>query len=453
MNVFSRKEQISIAPLVIFRILFGLLTFFGTIRFMAKGWVYDLYISPDFYFGFYGFEWVKPFPSDWMYLPFILMLIGSFGIILGLFYRFSITLFFLSFTYVELLDKTNYLNHYYFVSLIAFLLIWLPAQRDFSLDIAWRKKPAQQLIPKFNIQILQFQLACVYVFAGIAKINSDWLLAAEPLSTWLQSHRDLPLFGEILSQKWVAYLFSWFGCFYDLFIVFFLLMNKTRPFAYFFVVVFHLLTAYLFPIGVFPYVMITLTLVFFSVNFHQGILDYLKKKLNYTSNASEIGKKSLKQIQTLYFVFVFYIFIQIIVPFRYILYPGELFWNEEGFRFSWRVMLMHKEGFAQFYIQDSKTGGEIEVSNKDYLTKRQEEQMSTQPDMIIQFAQHLQNIYDGKEVFINGQSFVIEDPKVSADVYVSLNGRPSQKMISKEVNLTQKPYNLAHRDWLEEFKN
>ena len=36
--------------------------------------------------------------------------------------------FFLAFTYVELLDKTNYLNRY-FVSLMALLLVFLPTRR------------------------------------------------------------------------------------------------------------------------------------------------------------------------------------------------------------------------------------------------------------------------------------------------------------------------------------
>ena len=151
MKYFNRNEQISIAPLVVFRLLFGLLTLFGTIRFLSKGWVDEMYIQPHLYFGFYGFEWVKTLPGDWMYLPFILMILGSLGIIFGFFYRWAAVLYFLSFTYVELLDKTNYLNHYYFVSLVAFLMIWLPANKNFSLDVAWRKKKSFVSIPKFNI--------------------------------------------------------------------------------------------------------------------------------------------------------------------------------------------------------------------------------------------------------------------------------------------------------------
>ncbi len=448
MSIYKFSDRISIAPLVVFRLLFGALTLYGTLRFILKGWVNELYIEPQFFFGFYGLEWVKPLSGSLMYLPFILMLLGSLGVLLGYYYRLSIVCFFLSFTYVELLDKTNYLNHYYFISLVAFLLIWLPANASFSLDAKLGKVSVRKTIPKFYIQILQFQLACVYVFAGIAKLNTDWLLQAEPLFTWLQSHRDMPLVGTFFSQKWTAYAFSWFGCAYDLFIVFFLLNNKTRPFAYFFVIAFHLITGWLFPIGVFPIVMIVLTLIFFSEDFHLTFIDKLKSILKYNEISNDSSETN-SNAKRLYNASILFVILQIVIPFRYLAYPGDLFWNEEGFRFSWRVMLMHKEGNATFYIRDKNTKGEIEIVNSRYLTKRQEEQMSTQPDMIIQFAHFLKNEFNDTVLVINNKKYRIENPSVHANVFVALNGRPSQKMIDKKIDLSRKEYNLQHRAWLE----
>lgn len=451
MSIYKISDRISIAPLVVFRLLFGALAFFGTLRFLLKGWVHELYIQPKIYFGFYGFEWVKPLVGNWMYLPFILMFLGAAGILLGWFYRISATLFFFAFTYIELLDKTNYLNHYYFFSLVAFILIWLPANGRFSLDVKFNRIKVRNLIPSYYVKILQFQLACVYVFAGIAKLNADWLFTAEPLFTWLQSHRDMPFFGTMFSQKWTAFAFSWFGCIYDLFIVFFLLNNRTRPKAYFFVIAFHLMTGWLFPIGVFPYVMICLTLIFFSTEFHEKIIRRLESwfKVEFKVRESEMNIRSNKN---LYFASILFIIIQIIIPIRHIAYPGHLFWNEEGFRFSWRVMLMHKEGLATFYIHDKNTNGEIEIDNKNYLTKRQEEQMSTQPDMIIQYAHFLKSEFQDTTLKIRSNNYRIQNPSVHADVYVALNGRTSQKMIDRKIDLSEKEYNLQHRNWLEPFK-
>ncbi len=446
--------SVSIAPLVIFRIIFGGMLTFGSLRFLSKGWVYDLYIQPKFYFGYLGFEWIKPLPGNWMYLPFGIFILSSIGVVLGSFYRWSTILLFLSFSYIELLDKSNYLNHYYFISLITFLLIFVPANRSFSLDLRWKFVTELKQIPMWNIGIFKFQLACVYIFAGIAKIESDWLIHAQPLKIWLQAHRDMPLFGKLLAQEWVAFLFSWFGCFYDLFIVFFLLITKTRPIAYTFVILFHLVTWYLLPIGIFPWVMIFSTLLFFSSLFHEQLVSRLKKIFPLKQKNSEAKfEEKIPTSKRVIILLAIYFTIQLVVPFRYLLYPGNLLWTEEGFRFSWRVMLMHKEGMATFYVTDKKTGGEIEVKNCDFLCATQADQMATQPDMILQYAAFLERKFKDSVLVIEGKKFKIESPKVSADIYVSLNGRPSQLFVSKKHDLTKIHYNLLHRDWLEPLKN
>ena len=424
---------------------------FGVLRFMSKGWVQQLYIDPQYFFGYLGFEWVKPLEGNWMYLPFILMVVAALGILLGAFYRVSAFLFFVCFTYVELLDKSNYLNHYYFVSLMSFLMILVPANRRFSIDSWMHPKIRQNKTEQWHIGILKFQLAVVYIFAGIAKINSDWLFEAQPLKIWLQAHHNIPVVGGFMQEEWLAYTFSWMGCLYDLFIVFFLLSNRFRPYAYFFVVFFHVVTWYLFPIGVFPWVMIFATLIFFSTKTHQKVLDWLEgifAKTNSETIAFSHPKKTPKALR--YFLIVF-IAAQLLIPFRYIMYPGDLFWNEEGFRFSWRVMLMHKEGYATFYLHDKATGRESEINNAKFLTQTQEDQMATQPDMILQYARILKEHYDGKTLKYGEHTFKIEDPAIYARIYVSLNGRPSQLFVDKKQDLASLPYNLKHRNWIEPF--
>ncbi len=450
-ELYSPYKQVSIAPLVMFRIIFGLLMIFGTTRFLLNGWVESLYIQPSFFFTYYGFDWVKPLSGYWMYLPFVLMLISALGITFAAFYRISTTLFFLAFTYVELLDKSNYLNHYYFVSLVAFIMIFVPANRFFSLDVRWKKTVAQPQVSRWSIDLLKFQLACVYVFAGIAKLHFDWLINAQPLSTWLQAHRDMPIFGSLLQEEWVAYVFSWFGCFYDLFIVFFLLWSKSRKIAYLFVVVFHLITWLLFPIGVFPWVMIFSTLIFFSTNFHQQALGLVSRIISSKINFENKTESTRSRNKLIPYFLIAYVSIQLLLPFRYALYPGNLFWNEEGFRFSWRVMLMHKDGLATFYVVDPETRGEIEIDNTDYLSEHQIDQMATQPDMILQYAHHLKSTFSDTTLHFGKNSFHLKNPEIRARVYVTLNGRKSQLFIDKKHDLSRIPYNLAHRNWLEAY--
>lgn len=448
----SFDKTIPIAPLIIFRIIFGALMLFGISRFMLNGWVEQLYIEPSHFFGYLGFEWVKPLKGNLMYLPFFLMILSALGILFGFLYRYSGALFFICFTYIELLDKSNYLNHYYFVSLMSFLMILVPANALFSIDSYLNPSIRRQETKQWHIGIVKFQLAIVYIFAGIAKLNSDWLFEAQPLKIWLQAHHNIPLVGGLLQEEWVAYTFSWFGCVYDLFIVFFLLSTRLRPFAYFFVVVFHILTWYLFPIGVFPWVMIFSTLIFFSNDLHTRILNRLQRLFPKKKELSLVFAPKNSTNRVLKYFLILYIIIQVVVPFRYALYPGDLFWNEEGFRFSWRVMLMHKEGHATFYLYDKKSGRESEIDNSKFLTQTQEDQMATQPDMILQYAQILKEHYNGKTLKYGDYIFPIEDPEIHAEIYVSLNGRPSQLFVAKKHDLTEFTYDLGHRDWVEPFK-
>lgn len=411
---------------------------FSVVRFVSMGWVQEFYVKPNFHFKYYGFSWVNTLPEYGMYAVFFLMLLSCLGILFGCFYRISAVVFFITFTYVELLDSTNYLNHYYFISLMAFIMIFLPAHKSFSLDVKYKWVKELKEVPQFYVLLPKLQLAIVYIFAGIAKLNYDWLINAMPLKIWLPAHSHLPIIGALLNYEIVAYLFSWFGAIYDLFIVFFLLNNRTRPYAYFFVIVFHVLTRILFPIGVFPYVMIMSTLIFFSEKFHVTVINKLKKIFNTKTTNSEYRAESYVNIR-LYVLFLFFFVLQILIPFRYLAYPGQLFWTEQGYRFSWRVMLMEKAGTAFFYIEDSKTNKRIEVDNKEFLTPNQEKMMATQADMILQYAHYLGKYYEAKG---------LEHPKVYVTSYVKLNGAGSRLYIDSTIDLMKISDGFHHKNWI-----
>jgi hypothetical protein len=275
-NITKRIQvPTSIAPLVTFRILFGALMAIGAIRFLYNDWVTRLYVEPNLFFKFYGFEWVKVLSENGMFVLLWIIVISAVMVMLGLFYRMAIVVFFCSFIYLELIDATNYLNHYYLVVLLAFLMIFLPAHRQFSLDV-WRKPFLKvSKVPKWMIGILIAQLTIVYTCAGLAKLNSDWLFEAMPLAIWLPEHQDLPIIGPLLKHKETAFLFSWFGALYDLTIAYFLLFRRTRILAYIAVVLFHVMTNVLFNIGLFPAIMITSTLIFFSGDSHEKVLGWI----------------------------------------------------------------------------------------------------------------------------------------------------------------------------------
>ena len=441
MNIYRylNKKQDS-SSLAIFRLGFGFLMLYSVIRIWSKGWIESLYLQPSFHFSYLGFEWVKPI-DNYTYLIFLVCAISSFFVAIGYKYRYSVILLFLSFTYIELMDKTTYLNHYYLVSLISFLMIFLPANASYSLDSFIRNK-SFKLIPKWNVDALKLMICIVYFYAGIAKINSDWLLEAQPLKIWLTSKYDLPILGNTIFQMdWIHIFFSWSGMFYDLLIAFILLNKNTRPFGFILVVLFHVMTAILFPsIGMFPYIMITCSIIFFEPETHKKILDrtfvIIKNPLNKIKSIKVYNYRNTKVVQTLMIVFFS---IQLLFPFRYFLYPGELFWNEQGYRFSWRVMLIEKKGFTEFKVVDSETSESFYVTNDKFLTEFQERQMSFQPDFILEYAHYIGDYYNK-----NG----LNDVQVYAESFVTLNGRLSKRFIDPNVDLMKEKRGFSNKKWI-----
>ena len=439
LSIYLNKKQDS-SSLAIFRLGFGFLMLYSILRIFFKGWIETLYIEPLFHFSYYGFEWVKPI-GYYTYIIFLVCAVSSFLVAIGYKYRLSIIVFFLSFTYIELMDKTTYLNHYYLVSLVSFLMIFFPANASYSVD-SIIKKIHYKSIPKWNVDSLKLIICIVYFYAGIAKINSDWLIDAQPLTIWLTSKYDIPIIGNTLFQMtWVHMIFSWAGMLYDLLIAFILLNRRTRPFGFFLVLIFHIMTAILFPaIGMFPYLMITCSIIFFDQETHKLILNKIlspfKKILNKINKIEVYEFKKEKIIQISLAIFFS---IQLLLPFRYFMYSGELFWKEQGYRFSWRVMLIEKKGFTEFKIVDGETSESFYVINSDFLTEFQERQMSFQPDFILEYAHYLGDHYNN-----NG----FNDVEVYAESFVTLNGRPSKRFVDPNINLMKEKRGFTDKKWI-----
>ncbi len=440
------NETTKAAPLAAFRIFFGFMMLISIIRFWSYGWIDKLYIQPRFFFSYYGFEFVKPLGS-FTYIIFAICGLAALAVALGFKYRLAIITFFLSFTYIELMDKTTYLNHYYFISLLSFLMIFLPAHAYFSIDAKHNQNLSYQYIPKWNIDSIKVLLIIVYFYAGLAKLNSDWLLHAMPLRIWLPSNYDLPLLGDFLQKTWVIYLFSWSGAIYDLTIPFLLLYKRTRIVAFVLVVIFHVLTRVLFPIGMFPYIMIVSALIFFDASVHEKILERIARLFKVSRKVFDNGKQLVwnPQIKKLTLSFlIFFFLVQVILPFRHIVYPGELFWTEEGYRFSWRVMLMEKAGYASFQVVDGVTGNKQTVDNSEFLTVFQEKQMATQPDFILEYAHFLKDTFETRG---------FSDVHVFIDSFVALNGRRSKRYIDPTVDLIKQSESFKHKNWILPFND
>ena len=431
-------SPVDIASLAAFRIFFGLLMAAAMVRFISKGWVRQLYVEPSFHFSYPGFEWIRPWPNLWMHAHFIVLALLAVGVACGFFYRICITLFFLGFIYVELIDQTAYLNHYYLISLLSGLMIFLPANRAWSFDALRKPQIRVDVIPAWMLNLLRFQVAVVYIFAGLAKFNSDWLFHAQPLRIWLPARSDLMLVGPWLNQVWVAYAASWFGAIFDSTIVFFLLNKRTRRPAYAFVILFHVATWMLFNIGMFPWIMIVAATLLFPADWPRfwisRISNFVSGKFNLIWMADRCKAATIanplrvlpgpKRSRSLWPV-ALYVMVQLALPLRSFFYSQPA-WTVSGFNCAWRVMLVEKSGYAEFHAFDPVTGRRWKLSPRDYLTRRQEIMMAQDPYLVRAMARRMAT--DLRE---HGFAHV----QVQVDSFATLNGRPSQRLINPHVDL------------------
>ena len=64
-------SPIDISILVYFRIIFGAIMFWEVLRYFDHDWITRYWIEPTFHFTYYGFDWVRPWPGELMYIHFI----------------------------------------------------------------------------------------------------------------------------------------------------------------------------------------------------------------------------------------------------------------------------------------------------------------------------------------------------------------------------------------------
>ena len=210
-------RPVSSASTTAFRVAFGILVVYSTVRFVARGWVEAFYLSPEHHLTFADFAWVRPLPGPLMYAHMGLLVALGVAITVGYRTRLAAGLFAVGFVYVELIDAGLYLNHYWFVTLAAVTLAIVPP-------------PCEGRVPAVTVWALRGQVAVVYVFAGIAKVNPDWLLEAQPMRLWLAARTDRPIVGTWLDEPFVAFACSWAGALFDLTIVGWLLWRRSRPY-------------------------------------------------------------------------------------------------------------------------------------------------------------------------------------------------------------------------------
>lgn len=408
------REESS-APLGLFRILFGLLVA-GELAYysLARPFMQVFYYDTVWHFSYPGFPDL-PFVNGVAMKAIVFLLGLSFvALAAGWYYRVVKWICCLGFAWLFFLERAAFLNHWYLTLLICVLLLWIPANCRFSLDVKFGNIAPSDRLPTWMRLAVVSLCGIVYFMSGLSKIEPDWIsgrtmnLVLQCLSGPIRQVPD-PQAADLLGA-WgilVLELAAWP----------LLLLRWTRIPMLILLLAFHLANLWMFTIGFFPVVMIVLTLLFVP-KWWPG-----SRSTTSTANPKLAKKPAVWGILVLFFA------LQLYLPLRHHFYPGNTLWTEEGRLFSWDMFLAFKGGEVTFVVQDQTSGSREEILPQEAgLTWGQSNKIFKSPDMILQFAHYL-----GDQRSENGSAV-----KVFARTTCSLNGRVSQPLVHQNLDLYER---------------
>lgn len=442
--LFTRIDN---SALIVFRVFFGFLITCEAWGALATGWVRRILVKPEFTFNFIGFDFLQTFPGPGpqMYGWFAVMGIFGVMVMLGYKYRMAIIGYAIMWTMVYLMQKTAYNNHYYLLMLLLWIMALLPANAAFSLDARFRESIRSFSMPRWVTVCIILQLWIVYTYASIAKLYPDWLDATVP-QILMRGRRDYRIVGDLLQERWVHWTISYVGILFDGLIIPLLLWKRTRRWAFFISIFFHLFNSVVFQIGIFPYMSLAFCVFFFDTKTIHSL--FLRSWKPYYTGKSETDVDSVKNRSTssipkygnyILYGFGLYFVIQALLPLRQHVIKDNVLWTEEGHRLSWRMMLRSKSGKVAFTMIDKATGKERILDYKKYLTVNQQRNIRSKPDIIWQFAQYVKR----------EQQALGKDVAIYVNCRVRVNGRPSKLLIDPKVDLASVAWDpVHHNEWV-----
>jgi hypothetical protein len=402
----------SSAPLGIFRILFGLMVA-GELAWywLARPFMQVYYFDTTFHFSYPGFPQL-PFLNGLGMKIFVVALAFCFLLFaFGLGYRIVKWICCFGFAYLFFLERAAFLNHWYLTLLICVLMLWIPANVRFSLDVKFGWTKPARTVPSWMRLLLVSLCGLVYLLSGLGKIEPDWI-SGRTMDLVLQSISGS--ISHVPDPEGIEILGAWGIILLELAAWPLLLLRRTRLPMLLLLLAFHLANIAMFTIGFFPLVMILLTLLF--------VADWWQENRNSTPEPvpQHWKRPVLRGLLVLFFA------LQIFLPLRHHFYPGNTLWTEEGRLFSWDMFLAFKGGEVSFVVQNQSNGSrEVVLPEEAGLTWGQANKIFKSPDMILQFAHYLGGQRSGNGTVV----------KVFANSSCSLNARISQPLVHQNLDL------------------
>lgn len=441
-------EPIPIDWLVVYRVVFGAAMFFYAATSLYYGVVTYHYAVSSFRVPYDYFEWIGPLDCSMViggaiweaeHLEYLVISIASIGIAVGLFYRVSAAVFGIVYLHLFLIDKCYFLNHYYLMALLGVMMPFLPAQRSASIDCWLRPEIAATSVPRWTQWLLRMQIGIPYFYGGLAKMNGDWL-RGQPMRHALESRVERPWIGQFFTEEWFVEGIVWGGLLFDLSIVPLLLWRRTRVLAFCLCLTFHLTNSFLWTIGIFPWLMMGATTIFFEPDWPRRLAGRFSRSVQeWTAPAAWQAPQGLAR-GILVTILVTYSSWQLLLPFRHFLLPGDSSWSEYGHYFSWHMLLRAKKTGLRLYARDPQSGRAGLVDLREYVTAKQLAVIGRDPRMIHQLV-HV--IRDDLERRLGGR-----EVELRVLALVGLNGRKPQLLIDPSVDLAATPLSYRYPEWI-----
>ncbi|MCC6487043.1 MAG: HTTM domain-containing protein [Candidatus Hydrogenedentes bacterium] len=430
------------ASLAVFRIVFAA-TMFALALFYYSSPRFSIYAEEAFRFRYYGFEWVPVWSSDARTL--LVYVLGASALLLlaGFCYRIAAIAVALCHLSLALMDIRFYQNHMYLLAIISILMVVIPAHRAFSVDASLRVSRHGPYVPAWCVWILRIQFALVYFWAGVAKLQADWLLGVP-----LRIFADRSEHANFITGEFAILGMSYAGLLFDLLVGPALLWRKTRLPAYCVSLLFHLINYHLWGIDVFPHFMMGATLVFFAPDWPRAVIARVLRRSHAPCEPVQAAPQDRRRFGSLQIAF-FTVFVlwQGLMPLRPYFYPGAVHWNEEGQLYAWRMMSVSKRCVARFHAYDPHTKRRWELEPRDFnveLYTLAGWLPEIQPVWnAVQFARHAANVLRDRG---------LDRVEIYADLFVSINRRKPELLIDPAIDLASVEYGFMPVAWIRDLR-
>ncbi|MGH1457079.1 MAG: HTTM domain-containing protein [Alphaproteobacteria bacterium] len=429
------------ASLAVFRIMLGILLLSDALNKFPKK-----FIIKDFRPTYHGFDWIQANP-DLVNLCINILPYTIICVIFGFLYRITMPVTTLMVAYLFFAFPEHYLNHYYLLLLYLILMSVIPAHKTWSIDAIIQNKKEENTTPSWCYLILKLQTEIMLIFAGLVKINNDWLHLL-PLSGWIRiGFQDIPIINHLVLYDTTIAIGAYGIILLHILGAPLLFHRKTRPWIFGLYVCFHLINSQIFHIGIFPFMAIAATLLFFAPNwpktFWSKISIYILPPLTHIKNATSKSKLPRKIIIALISI---WLLVQIVLPIPALLSTNlQVEWTGHRDMFSWRMMLNERSIKSAVFAVHIPERRRIEfVSLKSHLTPMQCFRI-TWSDTTVQFANYLEKLYQEK--------YDTNDVRVHAYIIIRVNLREEELWANPTIDISKYETKYGTYEWLEPANN